>query len=152
MVVAVRLTLWRFFLAASIPFRIAWGTSLALPEPYPTTPSAGSPMTTSAAKDIFLPPLTTLVTRLIETTSSFRLRRFASIFFFIAIMSYPAFWRPIWAPWETLEIETRFTGCIGEGFDAAVIQIAATIKHNLLDALLLRALGDQLADFGRRGD
>jgi hypothetical protein len=24
-----------------------------------------------------------------------RLRRFASIFFFIAIMSYPAFWRPM---------------------------------------------------------
>jgi hypothetical protein len=36
-----------------------------------------------------------LVTRLIETTSSLRLRRFASIFFFIAIMSYPAFWRPM---------------------------------------------------------
>jgi hypothetical protein len=32
---------------------------------------------------------------LIETTSSFRLRRFASIFFFIAIMFCPAFWRPM---------------------------------------------------------
>jgi len=43
---------------------------------------------TSAAKDMFLPPLTTFVTRLMETTSSLRFSRFASIFFFvIAIMS-----------------------------------------------------------------
>src|SRR4051794_11388176 len=32
-VVLVRFTLNRFFLADSIPLRIAWGTSLALPEP-----------------------------------------------------------------------------------------------------------------------
>jgi hypothetical protein len=42
--------------------------------------------------------LTTLVTRLMETTLSFRLSRFASIFFFVAIVSYPAFWLPIRAP------------------------------------------------------
>src|SRR3984885_2953521 len=90
MVVSVRLILKRFFLAASMPLRMAWGTSLALPEPYPTTPSPGSPITTSAAKDMFLPPLTTLVTRLIETTSSLRLSRFASSFFFIiAICAIP---------------------------------------------------------------
>src|SRR5260370_43857 len=109
-------------------------------------------MTTSAAKDMFLPPLTTLVTRLIETTSSLRLRRFASIFFFIAIMSYPAFWRPMRAPWETLEIETRFAGCVGEGFDTAVVEVAATIEDHLLDALLFRALGDERANLSRCGD
>src|SRR5258708_5323126 len=108
-------------------------------------------MTTSAAKDMFLPPLTTLVTRLIETTSSLRLRRFASIFFFIAIMSYPAFWRPMRTPWETLEIETRFASCVGQGFYAAVVEIATTIEDYLLDALLLRALGDELANLSSGG-
>ena len=53
------------FLAASIPFLIADGTSLALPTPKPTTPWP-SPTTTSALKLRFLPPLTTLVTRLID--------------------------------------------------------------------------------------
>src|SRR6266850_2353563 len=109
-------------------------------------------MTTSAAKDMFLPPLTTLVTRLIETTSSLRLRRLASIFFFIAIMSYPAFWRPMRTPWETLEVETCFAGCVGEGFYAAVVEVAATIEDHLLDALLFRALGDELANLSSGGD
>src|ERR1043166_9028705 len=66
--VLLRLTRTRFFLADSIPLRMACGTSLALPEPYPTTPALGSPTTTSAANDMFLPPLTTLVTRLMATT------------------------------------------------------------------------------------
>src|ERR1700722_10811257 len=109
-------------------------------------------MTTSAAKDMFLPPLTTLVTRLIETTSSFRLRRFASIFFFIAIMSCPAFWRPIRTPWETLEVEARFAGCVGESFNATMVEVTATIENHLLDALLLRALGDEFANFSSGSD
>src|SRR6185369_16797518 len=69
--VLLRLTRIRFFLADSIPLRMACGTSLALPDPYPTTPALGSPTTTSAANDMFLPPLTTLVTRLMATTWSF---------------------------------------------------------------------------------
>ena len=59
----------RFFFAASMPFLIADGTSFALPMPKPTTPWP-SPTTTSALKLRFLPPLTTFVTRLIETTVS----------------------------------------------------------------------------------
>src|SRR4029453_19386702 len=59
----------RFFFAASMPFLIADGTSFALPPPKPTTPWP-SPTTTRALKLRFLPPLTTLVTRLIETTVS----------------------------------------------------------------------------------
>src|SRR6266513_1400372 len=59
----------RLFFAASIPFLIADGTSFALPTPKPTTPWP-SPTTTSALKLRFLPPLTTFVTRLIETTVS----------------------------------------------------------------------------------
>ena len=74
MVVSRTLILRRFFFAASMPFLIAAGTSLALPVPKPTTLAAGSPTTTRAEKLRFLPPLTTLVTRLIETTCSLRLR------------------------------------------------------------------------------
>src|SRR5258707_4413785 len=81
MVVARTLTLRRFFFAASIPFLMAAGTSLALPVPKPTIFAPGSPTTTSAEKLRFLPPLTTFVTRLIETTCSFRLRLLDSIRF-----------------------------------------------------------------------
>src|ERR1700730_8466347 len=101
---------------------------------------------------MFLPPLTTLVTRLIETTSSLRLRRFASIFFFIAIMSCPAFWRPMRTPWETLEVETRFAGCVGEGFYTAVVEIATPIEDHLLDALLFRPLSDEFATLSSGSD
>src|ERR1700746_2112190 len=80
MLVCVRLTFTRFFLADSIPFLIACGTSLALPEPYPTTAADGSPTTTSAAKERFFPPFTTLVTRLIATTWSFNWNDPASSF------------------------------------------------------------------------
>src|SRR5437868_14372651 len=52
------------------------------------------------------------------------------------------------APWETLEVETRFAGCVGQGFDTAVVEIAATIEDHLLDALLFRAVGDELSDLG----
>src|SRR5580704_5254413 len=79
MVVARTWILRRFFLAASMPFLIAAGTSFALPVPKPTILAPGSPMTTSAEKLRFLPPFTTLVTRLIETTFSLRFKVFASI-------------------------------------------------------------------------
>src|SRR6185436_8965835 len=68
MLVCVKFTFTRFFFADSIPLRIAWGTSFALPEPYPTTADVGSPTTTRAANERFLPPFTTLVTRLIAAT------------------------------------------------------------------------------------
>src|SRR3712207_9429034 len=50
---------------------MATGTSRALPVPKPTWP-APSPITTSAANERFLPPLTTFVTRFIEMTWSVR--------------------------------------------------------------------------------
>src|ERR1700684_2163128 len=55
-----------------MPLRIAEGTSLALPTPNPTTRAEESPTTTRAEKLMFLPPLTTFVTRLMATTFSFR--------------------------------------------------------------------------------
>jgi hypothetical protein len=78
-------TLIRFFFAASMPFLIAEGTSFALPTPKPTTPWP-SPTTTSALKLRFLPPLTTLVTRLMLTTVSFRSSCEASIFSLVSII------------------------------------------------------------------
>src|SRR5438876_3633186 len=69
MVVPCSGTRIRFFFAASIAFLMADGTSFALPMPKPTTPRP-SPTTTRALKLRFLPPLTTFVTRLIETTVS----------------------------------------------------------------------------------
>src|ERR1700733_1895774 len=85
MVVSKTFTLRRFFLAASMPFLMAAGTSLALPVPKPTIFAPGSPMTTRAEKLRFLPPLTTFVTRLIETTFSLRFKVLASIRFAVGV-------------------------------------------------------------------
>ena len=59
----------RFFLASSMPLRIASGTSPDLPRPKPTIPFP-SPTTTSAANFMIRPPFTVLDTRLMETTFS----------------------------------------------------------------------------------
>src|ERR1700730_11797889 len=66
-----------------MPFLMAAGTSFAFPVPKPTIFAPGSPTTTSAEKLRFLPPLTTFVTRLIETTCSLRFRLFDSMRFVI---------------------------------------------------------------------
>src|SRR5277367_787377 len=131
MVVARTFTFRRFFLAASMPFLIAAGTSFALPVPKPTIFAPGSPTTTRAEKLRFFPPLTTLVTRLIETTCSFRFRLVESMRFCMPI----------------LEFQSRFAGRFGQRLDAAVILIPAAVEHHGLDALVLGALGDELADF-----
>src|ERR1017187_5522867 len=101
---------------------------------------------------MFLPPFTTLVTRLIETTSSFRLSRFASNFFFIIAICCPSFRRhrsfllPL-AQNLTLEFQPSLAGRVRQRLHAAVVEISAAIEDHLLDALLLGAFGDQLADF-----
>src|SRR5207244_4478478 len=41
-------------------------------------------------------------------------------------------------------------GGIGQRLDAAVIDVAAAVEDDLLDTGLQRALGEQLADLGRR--
>ena len=45
-----------------------------------------------------------------------------------------------------LEVEAAFARGVGQRFDAPVIEIAAAVEHDVLDALFLGALGDQLAD------
>ena len=59
------------FLASSLAFLIASGTSVALPVPTPTTPLE-SPTTTNAANLMLRPPFTVLATLLIDTTLSSR--------------------------------------------------------------------------------
>src|SRR5438093_4099167 len=113
----------RFFFAASIPFRMAEGTSLALPMPNPTTLAAGSPTTTRAEKLIFLPPLTTFVTRLIDTTCSLRFRVFGSIRFSSALNGM------------RLKLQSRFARRFGQCLHAAVIQVTAPVEYHFLYAL-----------------
>src|SRR5215472_6440763 len=106
----------RFFLAASIPLRIADGTSLALPTPKPTTLAAGSPITTSAEKLRFLPPFTTFVTRLMATTCSLRFKADGSMRLTIAAMK--------------LELQSRRPRGVGQRLDAAVIRISAPVEDH----------------------
>src|SRR5216683_3074788 len=122
----------RFFLAASIPLRMAEGTSLALPIPYPTTLACGSPTTTRAEKLMFLPPLTTFVTRLIETTCSFRFRVLGSMRFSSALNAI------------RLKLQSSFARRIRQRLDTAVIQVAAPVEYNSFHALGLRPFRDQL--------
>src|SRR5262249_32308499 len=129
-------TLIRFFLAASMPLRIASGTSRALPVPNPTVPFS-SPTTTSALNDRFLPPLTTFVTRLIAITWSLRSTPSDATLRIRALR---------------LALEAGLAGRLGEALDAAVIDVATATEDHLLDALLPRALGNQLADLARGGD
>src|SRR5262249_37663824 len=110
----------RFFLAASMPFLMAEGTSFAFPTPKPTTPWP-SPTTTSALKLRFLPPLTTFVTRLMETTVSLISIWEASIFSRVRFMSA-----------IRLELQARFAGRVRDGLDASVIEEAVAVEHDAL--------------------
>src|SRR6185295_671871 len=121
----------RFFLAASMPFLIAEGTSFALPMPKPTTPWP-SPTTTSALKLRFLPPLTTLVTRLMETTLSLMSSCDGSIRSRVRI--------------PLLEFQSCFARGVRHGANAPVIEEAAAVEDHPLDALLDGAFGDGLAN------
>src|SRR5208282_4870523 len=50
------------------------------------------------------------------------------------------------------EIEPALARGLRQGLDAAVIEVSAAVEHDVLDALLLRALGDELAHRLRRVD
>src|SRR4029450_1768779 len=137
----------RFFLAASMPFLIAEGTSFAFPTPKPTTPWP-SPTTTRALKLRFLPPLTTLVTRLMLTTVSFRSSCDASIFSRVSsIACQSALIGDSATPLEAmgLELEASLARRFGDGANPAVIQESATVEHDPLDPFGDQPLGDRLA-------
>src|SRR5512146_2257604 len=113
---------------------------------------------------MFLPPFTTLVARLMLTTWSFRLKSPASSFLFaIAISSLfpwrvaprslvpqvhrPSFGRLTWA----LELQPAFASRVRQCLDAPVIEVSATVEHDLGDALRFRTLRHQFADLLCRG-
>src|SRR5579864_7987849 len=129
------------------------GFSSTMPEPYPTTAAVGSPTTTSAAKERFLPPFTTLVTRLMETTWSLSWYWPGSSFL-ITVGIRDSLPIPVWRgrprP-RLLKLQPRLPCRIRQGFDPAVVQVAAAIEDHLLNALLLRPLGHLLAHFLGRG-
>src|SRR5438552_12534540 len=138
-----------FFLAISIPFLMAIGTSFALPEPYPTRPCP-SPTTTSAEKEKFFPPLTTLVTRLMCTTRSISSRPWASRSFSRSRGARDI--RLLIGSFSSLrsELETALPGGLGQRLDLAVVDVAAAVEHDPRDSLAFRPFRDERAD-ARRG-
>src|SRR5271155_2037991 len=144
MVLPLRFSLIKFFLACSMAFLMAMGTSRALPMPKPAWPWL-SPTTTSAEKLRFLPPFTTLVTRLMAMTSSFKSDGFTSRSLRTAKLS-----RKICFD-IGLELYPRFPRRIGERLDAAVILVPAAVEHYFADSGSLGSLGNGFADhFGCR--
>src|SRR3954467_14357351 len=106
-----------------MPFLIADGTSLALPTPKPTTPWP-SPTTTRALKLRFLPPLTTFVTRLIETTVSLMSSWLASMRSRVFNLM--------------LELQPGLARGVSHGTNPPVIKEPAAIEHDALDAFFDR--------------
>src|SRR5215510_14348090 len=127
----------RLFFAASIPFLIAEGTSFALPTPNPTTPWP-SPTTTSALKLRFLPPLTTFVTRLIETTVSLISSCEASTFSRVRFIS--AMFRQSSPNLLPLELQTGLARRVGNRFHAPMIEKPVAIEDHALDAFFQQPL------------
>src|SRR3954447_17725119 len=98
-----------------------------------------SPTTTSAVKENRRPPLTTLATRLISTTRSWRSSPAgdtdlsgAAIESLSLLDARPA-----------LEPQAALAGALGQGLDAAVVLVSAAIEHGAVDAGGLGALGDE---------
>src|ERR1700741_427558 len=139
MVVPFKFSLIKFFFACSMPFLMAMGTSRALPMPNPAWPRL-SPTTTSAEKLRFLPPFTTLVTRLMAMTSSFKSEGFTSRRRRTAKLS-----RRICFD-IGLELQPRFPRRIRERLNAAVILVSAAVEHHLSDSGGFSTFGDGFAD------
>src|ERR687894_174703 len=93
-----------------------------------------SPTTTSAVNEKRRPPLTTLATRLISTTRSWRSRLDDETDRSGAGMSS-----------LRLEGEAAPAGAFGKGLHAAVVPVAAAVEHGGVDPGRLGALGQQLA-------
>src|SRR5215468_5756213 len=143
MVVSLRGTRIRSFLACSTDFLIASGTSRALPSPTPTCPRP-SPTTTSAVKENRRPPLTTFATRLMATTRSVRSSALASI-------RASATHLLLSIPLDVVrtsgsELEAACARCVRERLDPPMILIAAAVEHGLPDPAVLGFLCDDLAD------
>src|SRR5262249_54951359 len=107
-----------------------------------------SPTTTRALKERFLPPFTTLVTRLIATTWSLSSRLPTSIFSVTPFISAPSVFSAssaASASSPSLELQPRFPGRVGQSFHPPVVLEAAAVEDHGADALLLGPARDQLA-------
>src|SRR3954467_15762099 len=93
-----------------------------------------SPTTTRAVNENRRPPLTTLATRLISTTRSWRSRPELET-------------ERSGAGIESLRLEDQaaLPGAFGEGLHAAVVLVSAAVEHHGLDPGGLGPLGEQLA-------
>src|ERR1700681_229177 len=145
MEVPFKFSLIRFFLACSMAFLMAMGTSRALPMPKPACPWL-SPTTTSAEKLRFLPPLTTLVTRLMAMTSSFSSERLTSSSRRTAKLSRNSCFD------IGLKLYPRFPRRVSERLHTAVILVTAAVKHYFLHPSGFSALGHRFADHFCRRD
>src|SRR5436309_5323160 len=160
-------------LAASVAFRIASGTSRALPCPKPTRPFS-SPTTTSAANPKRRPPFTTLATRLMWTSLSVnslssRSRPRGSRAMILIQLVFPCCALddrrrttddgkngvfvhvcPVSSVVHPLssvsEIKSAFARRIRQRLDAPVIEIYPAVEDLVLDAFRHRPLRDELAD------
>src|SRR5919206_4480512 len=97
-----------------------------------------SPTTRSGGNENRRPPLTTLATRLISTTRSWRSRPELETERSGAAMKS-----------LSLESQAALTGALGEGLDAAVVLVAAAVEHGGVDPGGLGALGEQLPGLRR---
>src|ERR1700730_7924204 len=145
MEVPFRFNLIRFFLACSIAFLMAMGTSRALPMPKPACPWL-SPTTTRAEKLRFLPPLTTFVTRLMAITSSFNSERLTSSSRRTAKLSRNSCFD------IGLKLYPRSPRRVSERLHTAVILVTAAVKHYFLHPGGLSAFGHRFADHFCRRD
>src|SRR3954463_12701578 len=93
-----------------------------------------SPTTTRAVNENRRPPLTTLATRLISTTRSWRSRPELET-------------ERSGAGIESLSLEDQaaLAGTLGEGLDAAVVLVSAAVEDRAFDPGRLGPLGEQLA-------
>src|SRR4249919_3166008 len=102
----------------------------------PTTPSS-SPTATSAVNENRRPPLTTLATRLISITRSWRSSpRGLTVSTFVVSIPFIAV-----AHRSGSELQASLAGALGERLDAAVVLVAAAVEDAGLDPGRLGALG-----------
>src|SRR5947207_12961336 len=104
----------------------------------PTT-SLSSPTTTSAVNEKRRPPLTTLATRLISTTRSWRSSPAGLTLRSMAVC----------VPMKLLNRQAGLARALGQRLDAAVVAVPAAVEDRALDARRLGPLGEQRADARR---
>src|SRR5438128_7520109 len=130
-----------FFVALSMPLRIASGTSFALPSPKPTRPLP-SPTMTKALKLNRRPPFTTLATRLMWTTFSFSSAPCASRMTRRGPLEEPGCGMIV----LPLELEAALACPLADGAHAAMVEESVPVEDDALDPQRLTAPGDEQAD------